>query len=110
MPLRTIPDHPITGWNAARSQLERCKNPARRDLLAHLARRSGVQSASGLDYVARLLRYHVDEADLPAPRRALTVQEIKFIEHRVLELLDPYVEDGDLRLAPRLHGFARRAA
>jgi hypothetical protein len=104
---KTLPDEAIVGWGAARTILERCDIQARRELLAGLARGAGVQGAPGLDYLARLLRWHADEAPSPIPRKELTGAECRFIERRAVELLEPYAEVEDQRLARKLFGLNR---
>lgn len=94
----------LTGWGAAKKVLQRIEAEDRRALFTHFTKTLGVQSAPALEYGARLLRYYADEADFPSQSARLKQHEVDYIERRVRELLQPYVNAGDRRLARELRG------
>lgn len=101
---RLLPDYPhVYGWGAARSTLERCRDKERRELLASLCRDSGIRGAAGLTYMAAQLRWWADEdRRAPIPRMSLRAFERALIEKRAVELLRPYMESRDRRLATKV--------
>lgn len=105
------PEHPcppsgLKGWEACWRILDRVHDDGRRALLAELCRRSGVQGAAALGFLARMLRWHADGADYPTVPKALGGADAAYIERRAVELLDPYV--GDERV-PKLRGLSEKA-
>lgn len=105
-----MPVSGLTGWGAAQKILDRCKEDRRRELLTALVKQSGVQGAPALEYVTRLMRYYVDEADFPSQSARLRQVEIDYCERRSKELLRPFVEVNDARLASTIRGFDKAAA
>jgi hypothetical protein len=103
---RDVPQSGLTGWGAARKILLRVQDEERRVLLTSLVRHAGVQGAPALEYVARLLRWHVDEADAPTPPMKLADMERRYCERRAQEAIAPYVAAGDRRLAKVHRGLA----
>lgn len=96
------PTSGLYGWGSAETILKRCKNTARRELLTELARQGGVQGAPALGYLARVLRWHADEADAPVAPGKLKLAEVRYVEARAKELLKPYVDARDPRLPGRM--------
>lgn len=96
----------ITGWGAARKELERVKNPERREVLEALACSAGVQGAPAMEFVAKLLRWLADDGQAPVPPAKLRQHEVAYCERRARELLRPFLEAGDRRMSD---GALRRA-
>jgi hypothetical protein len=105
-----MPVSGLTGWGAAQKHLDRCKDDDRKALLTALVKLAGVQGAPALEYVTRLMRYYVDEADFPSQSAKLRQVEIDYIERRSKELLRPFVDGNDRRLAEKIRGFTKAAA
>lgn len=93
---RTLPPRSgLRGWNGAWAVLERVKHEQRRNLLADLARKGGVEGP-GLKYLAQMLCFGAGEGQFPTPPKALSPFEIELIQARARELLDPLRGDGRL--------------
>ena len=96
---RTLPPRcGLRGWPGAWAVLERVRIESRRDLLAALARRGGIEGP-GLKYLAQMLCFSAGEGQFPTPPKALAPFEIDLIQGRARDLLAPLY--GDERL-PRM--------
>lgn len=104
----TLSDRPLKGWRAAATVLERCHHKERRELLADLIAKTGIQGPTALRFVARRLRYHADEADYPTPPSPddLAPADYELCERRAREVLQPLVAANDPRLANRIKDIA----
>ena len=101
---RYVQSSGLTGWGSAKKVLQRIEDDERRELFTHFVRTLGVQSAPALEYGTRLLRYYADDADFPSQSSKLKQHEIDFIERRVREQLQPFVNVRDRRLSGDLRG------